>query len=288
MSTENQIPSEIAQLIEQKTQEVLEAKWQKEEAQKRQEEEIVAKGKAAYDEYFQAAMQKVPEFMRPYFDPAHGKPDFERIGKNWARPVDYDLWFSVPGLAFITFSSPNELWQAQSVNWSPDWDESPNWGWRDPTKDVALALAQAKKTQADYQKFSEQYAQQRAEKAQQREEYERKEAEHEARAAEEANTDRHAEQSEEEILFDVLRNDAVAMYLLKAYLLINEERQGFRQQIENYDEAMYSMENRWSRRAEELRRQADEADRRAEDERSRLQSDLDDAEAKLKKAERGW
>jgi len=51
---------------------------------------------------------------------------------------------------------------------------------------------------------------------------------------------------------------------------------------------MYGMEDRWSRKAADLRRQADEYQRHAEDEKSRLQSDLDDAESKLKNAKRGW
>ena len=76
--------------------------------------------------------------------------------------------------------------------------------------------------------------------------------------------------------------------MLKAFVFLRDERSTFEQRLQDADETMSSIENRWSNRAEELRRQADDADRRAEDERRRLQDDLDDAEAKLKKAERGW
>jgi hypothetical protein len=48
------------------------------------------------------------------------------------------------------------------------------------------------------------------------------------------------------------------------------------------------MEERYSNRLAELRQQNEAAERNAQYEKDRLQSDLDDAESKLKKAERGW
>lgn len=94
--------------------------------------------------------------------------------------------------------------------------------------------------------------------------------------------------SEEQALFEVIKNDPIAIHMLKAFILLRDERSAFEQRLEEMGEEMYGMENRWSRKAEELRHQAEYAERRARDEQSRLQSDLDDAEAKLKKAERGW
>lgn len=94
--------------------------------------------------------------------------------------------------------------------------------------------------------------------------------------------------AEEEALFKAIKNDPVAIQMLKAFILLRDERSIFEQRIEEMGEEMYGMENRWSRKAADLRRQADEAERRARDEQSRLQSDLDDAEAELKKAKRGW
>lgn len=94
--------------------------------------------------------------------------------------------------------------------------------------------------------------------------------------------------AEEEALFNALIKDPVAIHMLKAFVLLRDERSMFEQRIEEMDGEMMSMEDRWSRKASDLRRQADEAERRARDEQSRLQNDLDDAESKLKKVQRGY
>jgi small-conductance mechanosensitive channel len=70
--------------------------------------------------------------------------------------------------------------------------------------------------------------------------------------------------------------------------MILQEQSGFAAQIEDANNSLYFIEERWSREAADLRRRADEAQRRADDEHSRLQSDLDDVETKLKKVQRGW
>ena len=65
----------------------------------------------------------------------------------------------------------------------------------------------------------------------------------------------------------------------------------FEAQVADANNSMYSMDERWSRKAAELRRQADDAQRRAEEERNRassIEDDLDDAQKKIKKMERGW
>jgi hypothetical protein len=94
--------------------------------------------------------------------------------------------------------------------------------------------------------------------------------------------------SEEKALFDAIKNDPIAVHMLKAFVLLRDERSAFEQCIEEMGDEMYGMEDRWSRKASDLRRQAEDAQRRADDDRRRLESDLDDAEAKLKKAQQGW
>ena len=120
-------------------------------------------------------------------------------------------------------------------------------------------------------------------------------AEREAKREEEADArraaEREQEKSEERELFNLFKDDAVAINLMKAFMMINQERSMFEAQINDANETMYSIEERWTRRAEDLRRQANDAQRRADEERDRvssLQSDLDDAENKLKKTQRGW
>lgn len=97
--------------------------------------------------------------------------------------------------------------------------------------------------------------------------------------------------SEEQALFDAIKNDPIAIHMLKAFILLRDERSAFEQRLEEMGEEMYSIENHYSRKAADLRRQADEAERRASEKESNLrslQNDLDDTEEKLKKAQRGW
>lgn len=104
----------------------------------------------------------------------------------------------------------------------------------------------------------------------------------------EREAQKQTERDEEQALFDALKNDSIAIHLLKAFVLLRDERSHFESRLEEADEAMYSIENRWSRRAEQLRDLADNIQRRADDERYRLENDLSDAESELKKAQRGW
>jgi hypothetical protein len=94
--------------------------------------------------------------------------------------------------------------------------------------------------------------------------------------------------AEETALFNAIKDDPIAIHMLKAFVLLCDERNAFEQRINEMDEFMFGIEERWSRRAADLRRQAEDIERRAQDEQYRLQSDLDDAESKLKKAQRGW
>jgi len=94
--------------------------------------------------------------------------------------------------------------------------------------------------------------------------------------------------AEEMALLNSIKDDPIAIHMLKAFILLRDERSTFEERIYEMDESMSSIENRWSRKAEDLRRQAGEMQRRADDEKNRLQNDLDDAETALKKAQRGW
>jgi hypothetical protein len=61
----------------------------------------------------------------------------------------------------------------------------------------------------------------------------------------------------------------------------------YMERISDADDTMCSMEERWSRKAADLRRQAQEAERRAEEERNRA-SDLEDDLEKAKKNAKRW
>ena len=303
MSTD-QVPSNIAEIIEKKRQALLAEHQAKEEKEKRERDEAEAIGKAKYDEYFQASLLKVPEYLRQYVMPGNDEPDYYRIGNRWETPNDW-FYFEIPGLAKILFA-PNakgEAWKYQTASpyeqrygyngetiyVEPSLSFSDRqYGWTD---DLDYALGCAHAELQEYQKYVEEYAAMQDEIAKLAEErqasVEAKEARDQERQARQ-ELEKQQEQAEEQTLFDAIKNDAVAMNLLKAFVLLRDERSSFEQRLEDADSSLYNMEERHSRRASQLRHQADEAERRAEDERRRLQDDLDDAEAKLKKAERGW
>lgn len=295
MNAQNQVPSEISEIIERKRAALLEERRQKEEADQQKRAEQEAKGKAIFDEKIQKNLLDVPEWIRPYFDPSLNIPDYARIAVGYDIPERMHMYFHVPGLAVIGYDPHEKQWQCETAddadayyNRPPRLQFSNSSYWRG---DLEYTLGVAQKEMQEYEQYVAQYqikqderAKQEAKKLLQEQHKEEHQRELEARGELESQK----QEREEQALFDAIKNDAVAMNMLKAFILIREERTSFTQQIENADWALYNMEERHSRHAAELRRQADEVERRAEDEKARLQSDLDDAESKLKKAQRGW
>jgi hypothetical protein len=292
MSTNNQIPTDIDAIIERKRAALLEARQKKEEAERLALEQAEAEGKAMFDAHVAQTLPNVPEWMRPYYDPTLGNPDYLRIQKGWDNVEYVTLLFSIPGLTKIEFNPKNNVWcceVARGGDVHEGWEPCLNMG-SDWNVDLEYILARSKKEMQQLEDYRSKYAAGQEERNQARERAAREAEEEKARQREQEARGELAwqkQQAEEDALFDAIKNDPVAIQMLKAFAWLRDERSTFQERLESADWALYNMEERHSRRAEELRRQADEADRRAADERSRLQSDLDDAEAKLKKAQRG-
>jgi hypothetical protein len=288
MMEENvQPPVIIAEIVERKKQALREERRQKEEAERLKLQKLEEDGKAKFDAYFLEAMQKVPEYLRSYYDFVWNAPDYVRIGQGWDRVENYNLHFLVPGLAAIAFDPQKNTWKSQYANWSESWDEGPRLQFGDHSNwndDLDYVLCLAQKATREYQEYQAQYAAQQEEQAKERERREQMDQ----RIGVEIVAECEQENAKEKALFDAIKNDPITIHFLKAFVLLRDERGHFEQRLYEADEALYSVEDRWSRKAADLRRQAEEIERRAEDERYRLQGDLDDAEAKLKKAERGW
>jgi hypothetical protein len=299
MNTENQIPAEIAAIIKRKEQSLLEEKRQQEVAQQRATEEAQVQGQIKFNEYLQDTILKTPEWIRPYLDLQYeGGPDYLRIGKGFDHVETLSLFFSIPGLAEIEFDPKLNQWRCEVSGWNRNYgDAEPyihfgnNSYWRG---DIECVLREARRERRDYDQCLSEYAVQMEEQAKRAEAYALEQKIQEAKEAESYlrhDLKRQQEQTEEQALFDAIRHDPIVIHMLKAFVLLRDERNTFEQRLMDADETMSSIENRWSRRAEELRRQADEAQRRADDEKARIQSDLEDAEAKLVKEHRknnGW
>jgi hypothetical protein len=305
MSTDNLVPTQIAQIIQNKRQALMEERNRKAEAEKREREETEAIGRAKHAEYIQAALLKVPEYLHQYLVPSSEEPDYYRLGKDWERPDDW-LYFQVPGLAKFLFA-PKAKGEArkfqvaepykQEHNYDGDviyvepslkFDPHDHYNW---TNDVEYALGCAQAQMQKYQEYLGSWEAAQEEIAREAEQHKVMIQDQEVRGAEKAARRAHEEaqeKAEEQTLFDAIKGDAIALNLLKAFVLLRDERSHFESQLEHANDSLYFADERASRQIERLHREAAEAERRAESERSRLQDDLDDAEKKLKKAERGW
>lgn len=298
MNAQTTIPSNIAAIIEQKELALL-AKHEAEQKQKQEERNAqIALGTEKLHKIIADTLNLVPEWLHPYdvTEKAFDEDDLARLGRG-SEPNTKQLDFIVPGLAPIQFQwvqvrgTENFVGQWRSAQAYNQWREygpavprlefTQNSYWRN---DLEFILVEAKEEFEEFELNTTEFVKQRAEETLRTEEQQKREEEADARRA----ADQLERESEELELFNFFKNDPIAVHLLKAFVLLRDERSTFEQRLYEADETMYSIEARWSRRAEELRRQADEAERRAEEEKYRLQSDLDDAEAKLKKAQRGW
>jgi len=247
MNTQTEVPAEIATLIETKRQASLKERQQKAESEKREREEAEAIGKAKYDEYIQAALAKVPEFLHQYVSGSDEEPDYFRIGKGWEQPKTW-LHFEIPGLAQIMFApnakqspwkcqtaSPYEQrygYDGETILIEPSLSFSDGqYGWTD---DIDYALGSAQGELQKYRKYVEEYEVKQDEIAKEREQ---RQAEAQVRAARdaEANAQRELqatrEKLEEQALFEVIKNDPVVMHLVKAFILVMDERRDFNAQL---------------------------------------------------------
>lgn len=293
-----QIPDHIQTLIDQKRLALEAEQKQNEEKQQREKEEDIEKGKLMVSVYVGQSLELVPEWIRPYFlNIGNPEPDYERFVKGWDRVENCSLYFSIPGLSEIEFSPKNNHWRSAYARWNEDDDESqPGFSFRDRywKRDLEEVLCQAAEAQKIHEENSLRAEQMQLRASERSAERVRLHSEREAQEAEReslAEARREKKKSEEQALFDAIKNDDIAIHLLKAFVLLRDERSLFEERLYEADEQMSSIEHRWSRRAEELQRQADSAKRRAEQESDRagdLANDLDDAQAELKKAKRGW
>lgn len=302
MNEETKVPEFVADLIEKKRL-TMEAKQEEAEREKlAKRNEMIEAGRAALRSSVAETLKVVPEWLHQYdaTEISFTDDNLENIGHGYNKLDSLWLVFHIPGLAPIQFRnykargeetftsewrSAKTLWEHREYGYDQSELGFTNGSyWR---FDLEFTLGEA---QMELEAFEEKKAEYTT-----RTEEEKLRAERKIKREEEADArhvaEREQEKSEELQLFNVFKDDPVAINLMQAFLLINQERTIFNAQLEDANETMYSIEERWARRAEDLRRQANEAQRRADEERDRasnLQSDLDDAESKLKKTQRGW
>lgn len=293
MDKTTKVPDEIYERIQTKKAEI--SKEQEVEKHSRAEKRIadVKHGReillARIDELLEEG--QIPKWLSDYeateleFDDG----DLERIGQGYNNLSDIKLYFTIPGLAQIQLKAKEWNWRSATARIRYDTNEPElSFGkdsyWR---SDFEYTLVEAEEQMKQYLVFLEDASKRREQERLRHENEERRE--YEKTIVSDAREE--VEEIEEQELFIALKDDQVAVLLMKAFQTIRQERSAFEQMVENANDSMYSMEEHWSRKAADLRRQADDADRRAAQEQSRasdLENDLDDAKKQLKKSERGF
>lgn len=192
------------------------------------------------------------------------------------------LVFEIPGLATIQYRHENG-WRSARVDRVFD-DDGPDgvaftFQGSHFGPSVEDALCEAKKVFDEYQRISASLEKNRAAMLELREEEKL-----------ERQLKEYAVEEEDRNLFDAFKNDEVAVFLLKAFLALRQERTAFENELQEASDSLWSTEERWERKAAELRRQAEHSERQANEERKRasdLENDLQDTEKKLKKTMQG-
>jgi len=292
MNDQMKVPTEISAIIEQKRL-AMQAKQEKDEGIKAEKRKaFIETGREKLRLVIIETESSVPEWLWKYdvTEITFGDDDLERIGEGYNKLDSLLLQFHIPGLAPIGFRTGDWRSAQAYTSWReygpdlPKLDFNNSSYWR---SDLEYTLIEAEQELQSFAQLQKEYQEKIA--------GEQRYAEQNTRREEDANAKRAAEQTiretEERELFNVFKDDPVAINLMKVFLMINQERSTFNDQLEDANETMYYIEEKWSHRADDLRRQAEHAQRMADEERDRissLQSDLDDAENKLKKAQRGW
>lgn len=284
------VPQVISALIEIAEEDMGKKELQLKESALQEENEIEAVRRKETEEFFAEVLSQIPDVIRPFVDLTAWVKDSGLYGYSFLNRY---LRFDIPGLApiVISFRVVRDE-QPEMVAWIVagvvggyfddgvgDYIDA-NYSLRDRYSNyIAVNETEFRFVLLAASTSATNLLKARSEKSyriQLRDENERKREEKKAR-----------EDAEQRCLFDALKNDGIALNLLKAFVLLRDERSHFESQLNEADETMSSIEDRWTRKASDLRRQADEAARKAEEERYRLESDLSDVESQLSKVKRG-
>ena len=282
-----QIPENVAILISTKKQIIKDEKTQRDENERIKRQTFIDEGRKLLQLRIKEILWNLPEWIRPYetTEKEYEDDHLERIGEGYLKLETMNLAFKIPGLASIQFCSKDSSWrsaQAHGLQWDdnrePDISFGNNCYWRSDLEYVLVEAEDAQKSFVEYQKSYEDRQEQIVKKDAER-------FDHEAEAEQRADEQIKLEKTEAEQLFEIFKDDPIAIALMKAFLMVHQERSSFQERIYESDQAAYSLKEQLIRKAEDLRRQAQDAERQAENERSRisdLEDDLSKANKKLK------
>ena len=230
------IPEPIAEIVNAEELRIVEERKENEEKKEREKNLRSDRGRAYIDQYVDSKLALVPEYLRPFYLYLRSDRSYEDLALAWGAEnensdIGLDLVFYVPGLAPLVLEVKTGVLSCY-IALSNDEDDCAAWGdWPNACrrhKRPETVLAFAKEEFEKYQEIERKYEEDR----------ERVRLQHVAKQAKafEENAINAAieevEKSEEWELFNAIKHDPVAVQLLKAFVLTQQERNSFQQQIE--------------------------------------------------------
>lgn len=289
------IITRIASAIERERERSAEEERQKQESLARKHESA----RVAWDEFEQIVNSSFPVDIMP----------FVTIERDEIGPGSYEyIHIEVPGLAPIRIRfdrARDESWPMKpehgaysvaGVDTDTIYDDGQidkvgyDWRYADTFADLDDALADAQKSQKYFdEKLAELEAVQqgRVERHRKDEERNQHEAEAEAQAEQEREMEATRQLREEQLLIDALKDDPVAISLLKVFAAVQADRKHWQELVNDVDEVAAWNADRHGEslaRAERLAEASSQAAREAEARASSLELDLDDVKRKAHKA----
>lgn len=231
------IPQNIEFIINEEIERINKEQAEKEEKDRAEYQQRLERGRAYIKAYVDREMEFVPVYLREFYHHLNqSNRDVDELAhlygkENESGDINLDLVFYVPGLAPIVYDVQNESLGCfhAFVN---DEESCATWGdWRNSYRRfdrVETVLAIAKEEFDKFQKIDFEFGQEEEkwrerELKKQRRDYERSVMDD---AIEEVK------EMDDEVLFKAIKDDQVAMCMLKAFLAIQQERRTFEQRID--------------------------------------------------------
>jgi hypothetical protein len=287
--TDQNIPKNIAAIIQNEEVRQEKERQVKELARLQEEAAWIEKGRSIVREVLALGVGKLPAQIREYVIPIDQmkieEDELSRLGHGWVRPDGIFLQIRIPGLAPIEFNPEKEIYKSYNADQDGTWSEpvyrfrDNNW-YQDPAPalvDARRAFVQIGELQASYEALKKVREEEQLRVQEEDSLQEQKTIEAAQRKSDDAR-----------LLVDQLDQDPVAIFLLKGFLAIQRERREYLLQIEGANDSLSAMEERYSRKAADLRRQLKDAEQETEDERRRKEDLRDELDKVEKKAKRGW
>ncbi len=279
------VPSEIQKLIDQENSRRAQEAADKAELAQIKFRKQVEDGTQLFGIWLQERLDEAPKSIRKYYVSEVTDELLANIGRD-ERVSQKEIRFHVPGLAPIFFGdiSPSDgMWSCATAGFGSGGtvEFRSYFNARHFSFDYNEILIQACESQIEFDRLVAETIEREQEENQRFEHAQETYTNLKKDAAE-------AEQNELAKIAKIIKSDDALKYLVMAMVAIQQERGLFSAQIAEAESSWHTQEERWSRKAEQLRKQADDAERLAQAERARaseIENDLSDALRLVNKAD---